>query len=304
MAVSGTNEGHPLTVVEMADGKIIGDLRMVATAGDIVVGGVQALFGCADPQNHYLLRRRRFRLLKRRRGTALLLGAANSDNYYHWLVDSVPRWKMLQVAGWAKYDFVLLHSKPLRFQDEVLDRLEVPMEKRLRCQKNLVHQFERLVVPSMPFPVEDVAPWLCPYLRSLFPETVSSPEKVYLRRGTGRRRLVNEGELQAALQERGFVSVEPQHLTVAEQAKLLGRARCVVAPHGAALTNIIFAPSGALVLELFHPGHKNRGIVTLAAACDHRYTCLDGHALSRDNRRQLDYSIDVPAVAKMIANLR
>ncbi|MGH7978841.1 MAG: hypothetical protein ACREE6_05655, partial [Limisphaerales bacterium] len=87
-AVGGMTEGRPLTVVELAGGKVIGDLRMVATAGEVVVGGVQSLFGCLDPQNHYLLRRRRFRMLRRRPGTALLLGAANSDNYYHWLVDS------------------------------------------------------------------------------------------------------------------------------------------------------------------------------------------------------------------------
>ncbi len=304
IAVTGSKEGHPLTVVELANGKIIGDLRLVATADDVVVGEVQGLFGCSDPENHYLLRRSRFRMRKRRRGTALLLGAANSDNYYHWLVDSVPRWKLLQAAGWANYDFVLLHSKPLPFQDEVLDQLGIPEKKRLRCSKNFVHQFERLVVPSMPFPVAEVPAWLCACVRSVFPGAVSGPDKVYLRRGAGRRRLINEAELETALAKMGFISADPSGMTVAEQAKLLSSARTVVAPHGAALTNLIFAPPGALLFELFHPAHKNRSYLTLAAACGHRYACLDGQALSGENPGQLNYSIDVPAVLRRIADYR
>lgn len=299
--VDGENqERHPLLVVELKGGKVIGDLRLVATATDVVIGGLQGLFGCADPQDHYLLRRRRFRLCRYRHGTALLLGASNSDNYYHWLMDSLPRWKMLQAANWSNYDFVLLHSRPARFQDEVLDRLEVPPAKRLRCSKNFVHQFEQLVVPTMPFPPEEVAPWACAWVRSLFPGKVAGPEKIYLQRGDGRRRLVNETELEAALSSRGFVSVRPERLSVSEQAKLLSSARCVVAPHGAALTNLIFAPPGALLVELFHPQHKNRCYVNLARACGHRYAGLDGHSTSRPGDRTLDYSIDVASVMGLI----
>ncbi len=303
-AVSGQNrEGYPLTVIELAGGKIIGDLRLVATANDVVVGGLQSLFGCPEPQNHYLLRRRRFRITRSRRGTALLLATTNSDNYYHWLLDSLPRWKLLQAANRVDYDFVLLHSRPSPFQDEVLDRLNVPAQKRLRCSKNFVHQFERLVVPAMPFPLEEVAPWVCDWVHSLFPEKIGGPEKAYLRLGTGRRRLVNEAELESALKPMGFVSIQPDQLTVAEQAKLLSSARCVVAPHGAALTNLVFAPPGALLLELFHPQHKNRCYVNLAAACGHRYAGLDGCATNRAGDRQLEYSIDVATVVRLIAEI-
>jgi hypothetical protein len=302
-AVGAESPGrHPLTVVELAGGKIIGDLRLVTTRDDVVIGGLQGLFGCAEPQNHYLLNRRRFRIPKFRRGTALLLGAANSDNYYHWLLDSLPRWKMLQAAGHLDYDYVLLHSRPAKFQDELLDRLKVPPAKRLRCSKNFIHQFERFVVPAMPFPLEKVPTWVCTWLRSLFPENNSGPEKIFLsRRGAGGRQIVNEPELQTALEARGFVSIEPGKLSVAEQAKLLGSAKLVVAPHGAALTNLVFAPPGALLLELFHPQHKNRCYVNLATACGHRYASLDGRPINRSGSNALEYLIDV---ATMMAHIR
>jgi capsular polysaccharide biosynthesis protein len=300
-AIAGANqEQHPLIAVELAGGKIIGDLRLASTSDDFVIGDTQGLLGCPDPKNHYLLRRRRIRLAQFHRGTALLLATTNSDNYYHWMLDSLPRWKILQTAGWTTYDWVLLPGKPTAIQDEMLDRLGVPLQKRLRCSKNFVHQFERLVVPAMPFPVEMASSWACVWLRSLFEGKKSGPEKVYLRRGTGRRRLVNEPDLESALRLMGFVSMQPDRLTVTQQAELLSSARCVVAPHGAALTNLIFAPPGALMMELFHPQHKNRCYINLAVACGHRYACLDGRDTQSAITGQLEYEIDVEAVMRMI----
>jgi capsular polysaccharide biosynthesis protein len=299
-AVSGSDAGtHPLLVAELADGKIIGDLRLATTGDDVVIGGIQTVFGCNQPEGHYALARRRFRLPQKRRGTALLLGAANSDNYYHWLLDSLPRWKMLQAAGWRDYDFVLLHSTPRPFQEETLDWLGVPAAKRLHCSKNFVHQFRRLVVPTMPFPLEAVPDWVGGWLRSLVPHMNAGPEKIFLsRRGAAARRLANEAELANALMKLGFVVVQPEKLSVAEQAQVFSRARRVVAPHGAALTNLIFAPAGARLLELFHPRHKNLCYLNLAKACGHHYASLDGHATEPAHAKLLEYTVDVPAVLR------
>jgi capsular polysaccharide biosynthesis protein len=299
--VGGENqERHPLTVVELAGGKIIGDLRVVATADNVVVGGLQRLFGVTEPQTHYTLRCR-FRIPKFHRGTALLLSATNSENYYHWLLESLARWKILQAAGCSDYDFVLLGNQPSRFQDETMDRLGVPLAKRLRCSKNFTYQFERLIVPAMPFPPENVPDWVCMWLRALFPPGKAGPEKIYLsRRGANRRRLVNEAELEVRLAGLGFTCVQPERLSVAQQVELLSAARCVVAPHGAALTNMVFAPPGAMLLELFHPQHKNHCIKHLAAACGHYYTSVDGHPSNRAGDKEQEYSIDVSAVLETL----
>jgi len=305
IAVSGKNPAeHPLIVAELAGGKIIGDLRLAATADDVVIGGIQTVAACDDPQNHYALHRRRLRFHKYRRGTALLLGASNSDNYYCWLLDSLPRWKMLQAAGWKNYEFVLLHSQSFRFQNELLDRLKIPAAKRLCCSKNFIHQFERLVVPVMPYPQRQIAPWACEWVRSLFPKQDGGPEKIFLaRRGAQRRRLVNEAELEASLQSRGFISLQPENFTVAEQAKLFGSAKCVVAPHGAGLANMIFAPPDALLVELFHPDILRPTYKNLAAACGLRYAAIVGRPagdLSQTDDRWVEFSVPAPDVLRVL----
>ena len=307
-AVGGNRlDAHALTVAALAGGKVIGDLRLAATRDDVVIGGIQTVAGCksaAELQAHYALHRQRFRIPKYRSGTALLLGTANSDNYYHWLVESLPRWPILQAAGWREYDFVLLHNRPCRFQEETLDWLGVPAGVRLRCSKNFIHQFERLVVPAMPFAQRTIPSWVGPWLRSLVPPAPTGPEKVYLsRRDAGGRQLAGEAELEAALGGRGFVSLQPEQLSVAEQARRLGSARFVVGPHGAALTNMVFAPAGALVVEFFHPQHKNRCYENLAAACGHRYASLDGEATERNHERRLEYRIDTADILDTLDRL-
>ena len=293
---------HPLLVAALAEGKVIGDLRLAATRNNVVIGGIQAAFGCADLNEHYALKRRRLRLPKFRSGTAWLLGTANSDNYYHWLLESLPRMKILQAGGWGDYDFLLLHSRPCAFQDETLDWLGVPAAKRLRCSKNIVHQFERLVVPTMPFPVWETPAWVCEWLRSLVPrQSPTGPEKIFLsRRGASRRQLANEADLRVALEARGFVTVQAERLSVLEQARLVSAAKCVVAPHGAALTNMVFAPPGALLFELFHPQHKNRCYASLAAACGHHYASLEGRATPAAGNKESKYQVDVEAVLKQV----
>jgi len=299
------SSSHRLIVAALAGGKIIGDLRLVATRDDVVIGGIQSVFGSDSLSGHYALVRRRFRLPRYRRGTALLLGAANSDNYYHWLLDSLPRWKMLQAAGWREYDFLLLHGRPRRFQDETLDWLGVPAVRRLRCSKNFVHQFERLVVPAMPFTRQAVPAWAVAWLRSLVPQKRPGPKRVYLsRRGVGGRKLLNEAELLAALEPYGFLAVQAENLSMTEQAGCVGSARFILAPHGAALANMVFAPPGTGIVELFHPRHKNRCYENLAAVCGHRYACLDGIAIERKRNRRLEYTVDVAAVLECLERMQ
>lgn len=309
ISVSGEkSDEHPLLVAELAGGKIIGDLRLAATCDDVVVGGIQLVTGCknlCDLKKHYALRRRRFRIPKYRRGTALMLGAANGDNYYHWLLETLPRWKMLQAAGYQQYDYVLLHSRPRRYQEETLDRLKVPPAKILRPSKNFIHQFERLIVPAMPFPLRQITPWACEWLRSLFPDRSGGPEKIYLtRRGVQRRQLVNELELEAQLQTLGFVSAQPEKLSVVEQARLFGSAKCVIASHGAGLANMAFAPANTLLIELFHPDILRPTYKNLAAACGLRYAAIHGQRTgdpSQTDDRWMKFQINVSKALQILA---
>lgn len=89
-------------------------------------------------------------------------------------------------------------------------------------------------------------------LNALWHETVDVawPEKIYLRRNSGARRVTNAAELERLLIAEGYVIVEPEHLTFLQQVQLFKNAREIVSSTGAALTNAINCKPGTQVTVL------------------------------------------------------
>lgn len=73
------------------------------------------------------------------------------------------------------------------------------------------------------------------------------PKKIYLRRNSGVRKVVNSAEIERALVARGYAVIEPEKLSFSQQIQLFSRAEAVVASTGAAVANIIFCPPGARI---------------------------------------------------------
>ncbi len=65
---------------------------------------------------------------------------------------------------------------------------------------------------------------------------------------------------------------------MSDQALLFQQAGMVVAPHGAGLANMVFAPPGLRVIELLPDGVMNWCYRHLAAACGHDYDCVIGRS--------------------------
>jgi capsular polysaccharide biosynthesis protein len=76
------------------------------------------------------------------------------------------------------------------------------------------------------------------------------PEKIFLRRNSGTRKVTNAAELEKLLVGRGYVIVEPEKLTFLQQTQLFSHAKIIVASSGAALANVIFASQSAKIFIL------------------------------------------------------
>jgi capsular polysaccharide biosynthesis protein len=135
-------------------------------------------------------------------------------------------------------------------------------------------------------------------------DVASRPKRIYVTRGNQRntRRFVRETELLSGLEKRGFAVVDPGSLSVQDQIDHFAAADVIVGPHGAALTNLVFAKEGARVLELFGPKYVKACFWTLTANIpdvEHRYLVGGSAAAARRrrpmNRVQDDIDID-PAV--------
>ena len=85
------------------------------------------------------------------------------------------------------------------------------------------------------------------------PPAYCAARRIYLSRrqpANSMRVMINEAELEAALEARGFLIVRPEALPVAEQIILMRNAEVLVGASGAALANALFLPPGAKMFEI------------------------------------------------------
>ncbi len=69
----------------------------------------------------------------------------------------------------------------------------------------------------------------------------SWPEKIYLKRTSKVRCLINNAEVEAYFKGLGYVIINPEELTFAQQFHLFRNAKKIIGPTGAAMANLIFA---------------------------------------------------------------
>ena len=199
-------------------------------------------------------------LLRRRRRIAEAVWATDdwSDGYFHWLADVLPR--LLAVRDrLGRLTLLLPHH--LRAMDFVAPSLEAVGARRVEyVGADEVLVCDRLLVPSHTAPSGHYNEGLIREVRRILVErfgggrAAAPADRVYVSRGgAGKRRIVNEAEVVAALTERGFRVVRAEDHTFEEQVAIFAGARHLVSNHGAGLTNMLFMPPGASVhlLRLF-----------------------------------------------------
>lgn len=99
------------------------------------------------------------------------------------------------------------------------------------------------------------------------------PRRLYVSRADAEdRRVQNEDALLEALKDYGFERIVPSEHTFAEQVRRFADAEVVLGPHGAGLTNVIFAPETTLV-ELFG-SYQNACFFALARGMGHEYASV------------------------------
>jgi len=207
------------------------------------------------------------------KGRALILAATGGESYYHWMMDVIPRIGLAKKNGFKleSFDHFVVNGITKPFQQETLQALGIPLEKcRVFGNSKKGYLCEEAILPSMPGPMGLPPPEIVEFLRSSFSaDTGKGAELVFVGRGKGDRRpLVEAEKIWAGLQKLGFAQIEPEKMSVAEQARAFRSARVVVGAHGAALANLAFSSPGTHVIELFSPRYVNPCYRNLALAAE------------------------------------
>jgi Glycosyltransferase 61 len=245
-------------VAELPDGRVLGPHRAVIDGNGTLIHEVTRYFGTTRPSEHPLFLHPMAEPAHHVDGSLAVLASRGDWNYFHFLIDVLPRIATVEAAGITP-DRWYVPAKT-RFQRDLLALLGVTADRIVDAAEHVHVQADNLVVPTLPDLDLSAPPWLVEALRQrlLPPDVGLRPgRRVYVTRGQARntRIVTNEAELIAALRDRGFETVDPGAISVAEQIRTFAEAEVIIAPHGAALANLTFASPGATVVELFPPDY-------------------------------------------------
>ncbi len=186
---------------------------------------------------------------------------SNSENYFHWMFEILPRLYFIKKTS-LKTDYYLF-SKNKKFQKDSLKALKIKQNKIIDLNEKTHIKAKEGLFSSMPIYSGNPTPEVCDFVRKLFLKKYNKKnykkyEKLYVCRGNVKyRKVTNEKELINFLKKKGFTPVKMDGLSVFEQAKIFNSAKIIVAPHGAALTNLVFCEKGTKVIEFFNNGYVN-----------------------------------------------
>jgi Glycosyltransferase 61 len=244
--------------------------------------------------------------------------------YFHWLMDSLPRVWLLQrrraavsSAKWLVGPLnTPMHVATLRLFD-VRPEDCVWFEPQVVEFKRSVHSVFRFhepigLRPSFNDGVHHKG-WSPDYLQELRDRAIArhghptGPDnlRLYVARGdSGHRQIVNDSDVRALMEEFGFTIVTPGTLSFEQQVSMFSRARVIVGTHGAGMTNIIWAPPGARVLEFMPYSFGDPNYRFITQFCGHQYSCL--YVKWLEHPRGIAYAnieVDIPTLRQALADV-
>jgi hypothetical protein len=235
------------------------------------------------------------------KGMVAYLSNTDPSNYYHWMCRTLPLLRIYdEWYGLHSIDFFYVgQASLLDFHKESLIRAGVPLEKIIEKACTADRIVAAITNRSRHNGSAPIIEKNYIFSRNLFQDQLRlnySRSRIYVQRGNvKRRRVVNEAEVIHLLKNYGFSVISMDNKTLKEQVQIFSSAEAIVAPHGAALTNLLFIQSQTKVVELFPHGFVNNCYYVLSNYGKADYSYLQGEKISQtyDDPHHFDIYVDM-----------
>ena len=297
-------------IAKIPGGSVVGRNGAIVTADGTLLTDLSREWFFRD-QQHPLLFRFKLPAPTHLEGTTISLATRSGWNYYHWLLDLLPRIAVLERGGvniqeadqvivnggrgryrlmpkgvaWENYHehFQLDSIQPFfKAPWRLLDSRPQPFFKAswrlLDAGPGKNYQCENLIVPSHVGLGSDTPAWVVQWLCQKF---ISGPlprrERIFVsRRKAEYRYLTNQAAVSELLGHWGFREVVLEQMPFQEQVMLFAAAEAVVSQNGSGLANILFCQPGTVVVEIFSPDYVQHCFWVLAEHAKLNYWYLIG----------------------------
>lgn len=198
----------------------------------------------------------------------LLTGGGGNHNYSHWLLDVLPRLKLVEKKiNIKKIKYFLFPSLDHEFQLETIKLLKIPLNKCLSSSKYRHIYSDKIIVTSHPRIYtknsgndnENTPIWISKWLKKKFiPISTKkfSFSKIYIDRKTYKidnnlgRSIVNNEDVKNFLKKEGFVSIFLEDYSFKDKVCIFNNAKFIIGLHGAGFVNLVFCKKGTKVIEI------------------------------------------------------
>lgn len=195
--------------------------------------------------------------------TGILLSGRADFNWFHWLIEYMPRLLQLEDSLPLSIPVIVSRGMPktaLEALSQITDReiIEVDRSKTLEIKKLIVPRICAFQPDSAFYWLADSSYFInldrlreirCRVLAS-HPEEDLQFGKVIFVRNSASRGLVNQRRVVRHFVSRGYLAVDPATLSFEEQVKVMHSAEKLVIVGGAVMSNLIFAKTDARVAVL------------------------------------------------------
>jgi hypothetical protein len=201
----------------------------------------------------------------------------SNPNYYHWLIEELPL--VLRTHEIAPQSTLIVNvNGRTRKHDQVANHLGMDL-----ISAPITISIGHHIMPGRAndswfiHPRDQVR--LTEFGRSLTENLdVFGKDRVYVSRRNSSRSIPEESQLEDLLRAEGFFIAHLENMSWTDQVSLFQGARVVVGPHGAGLSNLVFTPTGATVIELTNGYHYNRCFEWITHIAGHKYIKIDENA--------------------------
>lgn len=245
----------------------------------------------------YFIHKKRKTILN---GPIYNLAAFGPNSYYHWMLDVLSRLEVVIEELPVETKF-LVPSSANKVQLDVLQAYDIFLDRMIFISNHEIVQCDDLwwnpPVMNAGFHLPLISQALSNRLRRrLFSN--EGPRKIYISRSDAfHRKVLNETDLIHELEARGFLVLKCGSMGLVEQANAFMNAEMIIAPHGAGLTNLIFASGKCRVLEFLSAKTPKGGVCywSLCLALGIDYSYLLGKDAASESCEP-DYYVDIDSV--------
>jgi capsular polysaccharide biosynthesis protein len=223
----------------------------------------------------------------------ILLAGRNDDNYYHWLIETLPTALTLDASCEEGLPFIISSRVPQSGKQAL--RM-VSKRKVIEIDASKQSAFKRLIISTSAASILDttIAGWsetirLDGSALMKFRELLLSPaehpkfeDKIFLKRTSNRRGLMNQSEIIQVAEQMGYSIYDPSELDFADQLNMFRFAKSIVGATGAVMANFIFPSNNAKILGLTSSDNSTSALpAIMASIAGCSYFSLEGNDETR-----------------------